>query len=770
MKADNQVQYKLIPNPLYKTYCHFVTVCQSLQDHGLFLCGGFILSLCLFRHYNGIILIVWSLYSIRLAYLEKSVLWAHVSLLGLVVLLSLTLWKPYLLPYESGRYLVKIDPYQINQTTHGYSGIGQIWTNNKWVKVYWVSQSEEFDQLDRVVHLQVKGEIQAPSPARNFGVFDFSSYLQSKDIEQQLSIDQINQIIPAEGWGDIILNWRIKFLAPFRKADSNPIFSIYNRLIWNLDSWLYDQWRDNLMTLGIIHFFALSGLHVSLLLKKVDYWLRRIGVTIEWSVWITLVLGILYCFLTGFPVGVVRSLAMVILGRTTKLSRLDRLSMVAICYLIFCPGSVFYIGFVLSYLLSLVLILCEEASFPPMMSKSAWIGVICLLFTWPLTIGSHYYWYPLQVVWALLFGVLFDRLIWPFSLTMTALVGLNITGFQLNLDWMSQGLDLLDQLSPALLIGKIPVVLMILMILAAGYCLENIKMGLIVSVLLYSLLVFGSGKWHGARLILLDVGQGDALVVQELVSNEAILIDTGGKPLWGPSATASQAFDQNYAQKNLLPALKALGIQRLEAVIITHPDIDHMGNLKALLDHFSINQMIVSPLTEGDQIFQQLVAGFGGPIRVVEDGTSIYSPNLSIYNIASEKLNQGDDQSNRSSLVVKVTLGEVKLLNMGDLPIEEEKILIQQVKDLSSHILKVGHHGSSTSTSQVLLDRVNPQLAFISAGLNNRYGHPHDEVLTILDKQGIQVLQTNKNGAIKLEYWPIIGWQLDTAIKESDKK
>lgn len=214
------------------------------------------------------------------------------------------------------------------------------------------------------------------------------------------------------------------------------------------------------------------------------------------------------------------------------------------------------------------------------------------------------------------------------------------------------------------------------------------------------------------EVVFIDVGQGDSTLV--ISNGSAVLIDTGGS-----------RYD-NLATECLIPLLKRKRITYLDGVILTHDDFDHCGALDSLIQNFPVGQVIW-----GEEVF--------GEFRV---GNIDFTDH-------SDFVSKGDDD-NSGSAVLSFTVGKKDFLIMGDAPMEVEKKLIQRGENLKADVLRIGHHGSKTSTSDELLDAVFPDLAVISCG-KNYYGHPTDEVLNRIQEHGIDLWRTDLDGTLDMK-------------------
>jgi competence protein ComEC len=243
------------------------------------------------------------------------------------------------------------------------------------------------------------------------------------------------------------------------------------------------------------------------------------------------------------------------------------------------------------------------------------------------------------------------------------------------------------------------------------------------------------------EMVFLDVGQGDALALRS-PGGRWIVVDAGPR---------AQRFDAG--ARIVLPYLRRRGVGRIEALVLTHPDLDHIGGAEAIIRGFDVGY-VIDPFepTGRDAYIGVLEAASGDEVPWLEarrevslrlDGVeiSILHPN------GPTTSSCGGTDSNATSVVLLVRYGEFEALLTGDAPVEVEEAILD---DLPSEleVLKVGHHGSNTSTSPLLLARTQPKLAVISVGGTNRYGHPHADVVNRIVAAGANVLRTDVSGDI----------------------
>jgi competence protein ComEC len=240
---------------------------------------------------------------------------------------------------------------------------------------------------------------------------------------------------------------------------------------------------------------------------------------------------------------------------------------------------------------------------------------------------------------------------------------------------------------------------------------------------------------HSKKNILvhyIDVGQADSILVQ--VNGKNLLIDAGNRD----DGTKVVSY------------LRKHGVKSLDFVVATHPHEDHIGGMSTVLKDFPVQEFYAPKKTNTTKTFENMIAALNGKkIKTASAGIQIdLGENTSAQFIAPNSSNYED--INNYSASMKITYGDNKFLFMGDAEKLSEKEIIENNFNLDCDVLKVGHHGSSSSSSKELLDKATPKIAIISCGKGNDYGHPHTETLTELKKRNLTVYRTDIDGNIVL--------------------
>lgn len=262
---------------------------------------------------------------------------------------------------------------------------------------------------------------------------------------------------------------------------------------------------------------------------------------------------------------------------------------------------------------------------------------------------------------------------------------------------------------------------------------------LLVGVVVGALFVINTDhENYLAAVHILDIGQGDAILV-ELPDEQRWLIDGG------PDDSVIAKLQQ------VLP----FGERQLTGLILTHPHNDHVAGLNSVLELFSVKYVVMAPSVHTSPSYINFLETLKNKkIEVITIDEPVVWQNESdqwtwefVYPQVGVMM---DTNLNNQSIVSRLVVGEQQFLFTGDAEVEVEQLLVGQGIDLSATVLKVGHHGSDTSTSQLLLDAVNPDYAVISLGANNSFGHPHVSVIDRLKSAGAQIFRTDEHGTISL--------------------
>ena len=550
---------------------------------------------------------------------------------------------------------------------------------------------------------------------------------------------------------------------------------------------------------GIAHILAISGLHISFLAMSLYKLLRKFGIKLRISAIISEILIILYGVMVGFPISAFRAIFMFSLflaSRTIKRSydMLTAMSLSLIILIISYPPRLFDTGLIMSFLAVLGVGFFGDSYLRniwkvPDFIQSIFISVWILLCTLPVMAVSYYevpiYSLALNLLVIPLMSLLLTcgviLVICPISSVVTArIIGLILYSYKGACAYLeNSGIGRINIGAPD---TAQVVVYYFLLVLAVWWPLihirfndigplrRNIVTGMIVVLALF---LFCVRPCRGLDVYMLDVGQGDCMVIRN--DNKNVYIIDGGS-----------SSVKKVGEYRIIPCLKWMGVNEIEAVFITHPDSDHMNGLIELLakqrkEALTVKRVYIFAGAMGAEEYDELSmlcrnnnVELLGISRgdVLADGElkfSVLSPGIGGYvntiGMRSLKTNL-DTTSNNASLVMYIKYKDFDMLTTGDVEDEGEKDILRSgildefiSNDKSSDnkcidVLKVAHHGSSGSSSLSFLSEIKPEISLISVGARNQYGHPHEETLERLEALGGEILRTDELGCIKFTVTP----------------
>lgn len=234
----------------------------------------------------------------------------------------------------------------------------------------------------------------------------------------------------------------------------------------------------------------------------------------------------------------------------------------------------------------------------------------------------------------------------------------------------------------------------------------------------------------------INVGQGDSMLLQSNGKN--LLIDAGPRS----------------NKDNLLKYLKKTGIKKLDYIVATHPHEDHIGAMRYVIDKYGVKEKMFAPkkisATASYKEMVKAISNANKKIIVAKAGVSFTLGDAVFCEMLAPSSNSYDN-TNDYSAVIKVTFGKTSFLFTGDAEKTSEREILENNPGINVDVLKIGHHGSMTSTTDNFLEAVSPRIAIISCGNNNEYGHPHDGTLQKLKENNITIFRTDFDGNIVLE-------------------
>lgn len=638
-----------------------------------------------------------------------------------------------------------IYPDEIKKTEQGYYGIFKSTEGNK--KYLAFGNDKRLLNRSTACEIEVDGKITQIDGPRNFNQFDSSSYYKSLGVMNKLAINRIKSFKSSHG------NKIIEWLHYFRKqmmdfADQlpNPL-DVYTKSLFlgSMDSSFNDE-LTGVKTLGLIHLFSISGLHVFYIVSLLSMILKRLKITKETRLVITCLFLPTYFIIAGSSVGLLRSILSVEIGMIFSLFKrnitsLDIYSITLMVNLFLQPMMLTQFGSQLSYALAFALIYTSGMS---TIKQTIMMNLVSL----PFVIYKLYEWHMLTMFANYLVIPIFSIVVMPSILIALVTYPLTkiIAGFvAMGLKLFDNGLNLVGNLPGEIVFGKPNILVTTCIFVVTLLVLDNYKSK---KTLLLILLYVGSFIWIHypiqGEVSFFDVGQGDNILVRTPFNTSITVIDTGGKINFNDQNTIHYQ-----APKTSINYLKSIGISHIDNLVFTHQDFDHTGDAGAFLSELHVKRLIVgSGMQNNKQLMDRIKKDMKRTkMQLVLAGQHVSDFPFYIYHPFKPGPGSNDD-----SIVLGTTMNNKKWLFMGDLPSSGELDILNKYKNLKADYLKLGHHVSKNSSSNQFLKSIHPKMAIISAGRNNRYHHPNVETLDRLKLNHIGYLNTQNQGMISYRY------------------
>ena len=631
-------------------------------------------------------------------------------------------------------------------------------------QVYYKLQSEEekelFQALTDLHEIELEGKVSEPEGQRNFGGFDYQAYLKTQGIYQTLTIKSIQSLKQVSSWdiGENLSSLRRKAIVWIKTHFPDPMRNYMTGLLLGHLDTDFEEMNELYSSLGIIHLFALSGMQVGFFMDAFKKLLLRLGLTQEKLKWLTYPFSLIYAGLTGFSASVIRSLLQKLLAQH-GVKGLDNFALTVLVLFIIMPNFFLTAGGVLSCAYAFILTMTsKEGEGIKAVARESLIISLGIL-----PILSFYFaeFQPWSILLTFVFSFLFDVVFLPLlSILFILSFVYPVTQFNFVFEWLEDIIRLVSQLASRPLVFGQPnawLLILLLVSLALVYDMrKNIKRLAGFSLIIVGLFFLTKYPLEN-EITMLDVGQGESIFLRD-VTGKTILIDVGGKAesdkkieKWQEKATTSNA------QRTLIPYLKSRGVAKIDQLILTNTDKEHVGDLLEVTKAFHVGEILVS---KGSLTQKEFVAELEASQTKVRSVTA--GENLPIFGSYLEVLSPGKigDGKRDDSLVLSGKLLDKHFLFTGNLEEKGKKELLKHYPDLEVDVLKAGQHGAKTSSNPAFLEKLKPEITLISVGKNNRAKLPHQEALTRLESIKSKIYRTDQQGAIRFKGWN--SWRIES--------
>ena len=636
--------------------------------------------------------------------------------------------------------------------------------DNRTFQVYYKLQSEEekeqFQALTDLHEIELEGKLSEPEGQRNFGGFNYQAYLKTQGIYQTLNIKRIQSLKQVSSWdiGENLSSLRRKAVVWIKTHFPDPMLNYMTGLLLGHLDTDFEEMNELYSSLGIIHLFALSGMQVGFFMDGFKKLLLRLGLTQEKLKWLTYPFSLIYAGLTGFSASVIRSLLQKLLAQH-GVKGLDNFALTALVVFIVMPNFFLTAGGVLSCAYAFILTMTSKEG--EGLKAVARESLVISLGILPILSFYFAEFQPWSILLTFVFSFLFDLVFLPLLSILFALSFLYPV-IQLNFifEWLEGMIRLVSQVASRPLVFGQPnawLLILLLISLALVYDLrKNIKRVAGISLLIVGFFFLTKHPLEN-EITMLDVGQGESIFLRD-VTGKTILIDVGGKAgsnkkieAWQEKVTTSNA------QRTLIPYLKSRGVAKIDQLILTNTDKEHIGGLLEVTKAFHVGKILVSKGSLKQKEFVAELQATQTKVRSMTAGENfpIFGSQLEV--LSPRKIGDGGHDD---TLVLYGKLLDKHFLFTGNLEEKGEKDLLKHYPDLEVDVLKAGQHGSKKSSSSAFLEKLKPELTLISVGKSNRTKLPHQETLTRLEDINSKVYRTDQQGAIRFKGWN--SWKIES--------
>lgn len=593
----------------------------------------------------------------------------------------------------------------------------------------------DYDKLNLDIgdKVKVEGTMNIPDNNSNFYLFNYRKYLSSMNTHYIMKLDRL--------WilnkGNIFYKVKRSIINRINKIDNNYLNTFILGDNTKLDDNILNSYRNN----GISHLFAVSGMHIGLIVLVLEYILHKFKVKNKLLI---IIFILFYIFLTNYSKSIIRAGLLYVLLLLNKKHKF-RLSTLKIIILLLCisliiyPYNLYSISFIFTYLVTISLIINSK-----LINKSSnyFIKIfitssVAFIVTIPVMINNYFSINILGIILNIIFVPLVSLIIFPLSIIVFIIPSLN--------NILNVFIFLLERLSiffssikvfqitlchiNILLFITYYIVITIVLYMMNKSRYSYIMILFILMIIHYNYRIIDPNYYYVA----LDVKQGDSSLLILPHNKGNIMIDTGG------------LYNNDLTNNVLIPSLKSRGISKIDYLIITHGDFDHCGEVVNLINNYKVDNIVFNI---GD--INSIESSVINVLKKKDIKYYIGLDNVKINNNTLYFLNTKEyDNENDNSNVLYFKLGKYKFLLMGDASSIKEQDIIDNYNISDIDVLKVGHHGSRTSSSKYFIDVINPKYSIISVGKNNRYHHPSIESLYILNNS--KIYRTDINGSVMVK-------------------
>lgn len=588
-------------------------------------------------------------------------------------------------------------------------------------------QDKEFNNLSYGDKIKVKGTLITPSKNTNQNTFNYQKYLYYKKIYYLVEATSINKIANNHNYLYTIKNTLYQKINKLKSSN-------YIKTLLFCDNTLSKEIKESYRINGISHLFSVSGMHINFFVSIIYLYLNKITYNKRIKYLITNIFIITYLIL--FPSSsLLRSAVMSILYSINyllklKIKKIDILLLTLGVSLLINPFIIYDLGYIYSYTITFFLVLSSSTlKKKNKINKIIYISLLSFLVSIPITIYNSYEINIISILLNIILVPIISIIILPLTI-LTYIFPILDSILYLFANTLETISLFISKINITKIIFPKPSLLIIVLYYIIFLLSYQNKKYFYLNIILLIIIYISPYLNSNFEVVMFEVGEADCHLIKYPYNKNTILIDTG---------------KNEYKIKNeVIPYLKSIGIKKIDYLIITHGDEDHIGGSITLINNFQVKNVILNKGTFTD-IEKELIKNLNK--KKIPYQININKINLSnhtIYLLNNTKYNNEND----NSIITYFTYQKYKFLYMGDASITTEDNLLENYNLNNISILKVGHHGSNTSSSKDFISQINPSISLISVGENNIYHHPNKEVTNNLSKS--RIYRTDINNMVKL--------------------
>ena len=588
-------------------------------------------------------------------------------------------------------------------------------------------QDKEFNNLSYGDKIKVKGTLITPSKNTNQNTFNYQKYLYYKKIYYLVEATSINKIANNHNYLYTIKNTLYQKINKLKSSN-------YIKTLLFCDNTLSKEIKESYRINGISHLFSVSGMHINFFVSIIYLYINKITYNKRIKYLITNIFIITYLIL--FPSSsLLRSAVMSILYSINyllklKIKKIDILLLTLGVSLLINPFIIYDLGYIYSYTITFFLVLSSSTlKKKNKINKIIYISLLSFLVSIPITIYNSYEINIISILLNIILVPIISIIILPLTI-ITYIFPILDSILYLFTNTLEKISLFISKINITKIIFPKPSLLIIVLYYIIFLLSYQNKKYFYLNIILLIIIYISPYLNSNFEVVMFEVGEADCHLIKYPYNKNTILIDTG---------------KNEYKIKNeVIPYLKSIGIKKIDYLIITHGDEDHIGGSITLINNFQVKNVILNKGTFTD-LEKELIKNLNK--KKIPYQININKINLSnhtIYLLNNTKYNNEND----NSIITYFTYQKYKFLYMGDASITTEDNLLENYNLNNISILKVGHHGSNTSSSKDFISQINPSISLISVGENNIYHHPNKEVTNNLSKS--RIYRTDINNMVKL--------------------